>query len=343
MYTRLSPPLRKETHINTSIQFLNKTQLPPIKLSNMANMIRGPPELPNTEQEYTIEILMRDGYKSKTRIHQPASPPTHSPLVVLIYGGGFVVGDFTQFSPVARSLAALYGATLINISYRLSPKYKFPTAPQDVWDSLKWIAANYQSLGADPTAGFVVGGASAGGNLAAAAAQKMLDEKFSPPLTGIWLSIPYVLEAELVPAKYKDLFFSREQNSNSLIINKEAIEYVTGAYEPDKTSPDFSPFNNKRAHTGLPPVYIEVCGQDPFRDDGLVYEKVLRDHGVRTRLRVYPGVPHGHGMLANFGARLTSVDKAKVEGFKGLSWLLGKDEPAEETVLKTMDANKNPT
>jgi acetyl esterase/lipase len=37
-------------------------------------------------------------------------------------------------------------------------------------------------------------------------------------------------------------------------------------------------------HTGLPPAYIQICGLDPLRDEGLLYERLLREQGVPTRL-----------------------------------------------------------
>lgn len=151
----------------------------------------------------------------------------------------------------AQTLAALYGATVVNFSYRLAPEFKFPTAPNDVWDSLKWLAANADALGADTNTGFILGGSSAGANLAAVVSQRALDEKPSPPLTGVWLSIAWLVEEEIVPAEYKDLFFSREQNQDALILNQKAMDYLSAAYSPDIHSPDFSPFNAKNPHKGL--------------------------------------------------------------------------------------------
>lgn len=72
----------------------------------------------------------------------------------------------------SRSAAVLYGATVVNISYRLALRFKLPTAPQDVWDSMKWILENYESLGADRHAELIVSGVSAGGNLAAVCGSK---------------------------------------------------------------------------------------------------------------------------------------------------------------------------
>ncbi|GME42156.1 alpha/beta hydrolase fold-3 domain-containing protein [Neofusicoccum parvum] len=283
---------------------------------------------PDSETAETLDIPMRDGYMSQLLIHRPKNSPKRSPLVVMIYGGGWTIGDNRQLNPISRTVSGLYGATVVNISYRLAPAHKFPTGPHDVWDNLKWIAANHASLGAnvDPGAGFIVGGASAGANLAAVVAQRWLDEKASPPLTGLYLSIPVLLDEEIVPDRYRDLWFSRDQNANAVIVNADAMKRLMEAYEPDVRSPDYSPFNSKTPHVGLPPAYIDVCGQDPLRDDGLVYERALRDHGVKTRLRVYPGVPHGHVMFPG----LKPGQKAVYETIEGFGWLLGDEKTAEQ-------------
>jgi len=40
-------------------------------------------------------------------------------------------------------------------------------------------------------------------------------------------------------------------------------------------------------HKGLPPAFVQVAGFDPLRDEGFLYEKVLKNNGVSTRLIVY--------------------------------------------------------
>jgi len=289
----------------------------------------------------TMTITMSDGFRSEVRIHRPTSPPAHgrgSPLVVLIYGGGFVAGDNRQLSPYAGALARLYGATVVNISYRLAPEHRFPAAPNDAWDALRWAVGSAASLGADPRAGFVVGGVSAGGNLAAVLAQRWADEGAAPALTGAWLSIPLLFEAALVPEGYRGAWLSREQNAHADVINEEAMGWIAKHVGMDAASALFSPVNSASGdrHRTMPPrVYFQVCGQDPLRDDGLVYERMLRAAGVQTRLDVYPGVPHAH---FSFMPTLESSRRAQADTVRNFAWLLDCERPSEGAVKENVSA-----
>ena len=60
----------------------------------------------------------------------------------------------------------------------------------------------------------------------------------------------------------------------------------TAWYKPDPTDTRYSPLLLE-THQGLPPAYLQICGLDPLRDDGLIYEKVLREAGVPTKLEMY--------------------------------------------------------
>lgn len=281
----------------------------------------GPPG-PDLKESFK-KIPMRDGFESELKIFQPtAKPAAGSPLIVLCFGGGFVVGDNEQLTPYSRALVKLFGAVVVNISYRLAPEHRFPAAPNDAWDSFAWIGKNAASLDADPSAGFILGGVSAGANLTSVVAQKAQDEKFSPPLTGLWLCVPLIFPNKaLVPEKYRDEWFSHEQNANAPILDKDAVEAVHHHLQVDEKSPLYSVFNAQAPHTGLPPAYVQVDGLDPLRDDGLIYEKVLRDHGVKTRLDVWPGLPHAH---FSFLPGLNVTKSAIWDTFNGFGWLLSK-------------------
>ena len=103
------------------------------------------------------------------------------------------------------------GAVCVNVEYRLAPDHPFPTWINDAWDALQWCAQHASELGADPSQGFIVGGGSAGGNIAAVLAHIARDEQLSPPLTGQYLSVPAImcfLPPSHIPAQYRSEYLS---------------------------------------------------------------------------------------------------------------------------------------
>ncbi|KAB8260180.1 hypothetical protein BDV32DRAFT_138268 [Aspergillus pseudonomiae] len=265
---------------------------------------------------------MRDGHQSNLHIVKPGNSSGANPVVVLIFGGAFVMGSNIQSIVWARTIAALYGATVVQPSYRLAPEHKFPTAPNDIWDSVQWIAANASALDADLTKGFVLGGGSAGGNLAIVTAHRAVKEKLSPPITGVLASIPVCMSQETVPEKYKELWVSREQNAyapGNPGLDTKSIKGYEALYQQDRLSEDFSPFNSTVPFSALPRTYVQVAGLDILRDDGIVYAKVLRDNGVEVRLDAYPGMPHGH---FNLWPHLKQSIKSQEDTVWHFGWLL---------------------
>jgi len=70
----------------------------------------------------------------------------------------------------------------------------------------------------------------------------------------------------------------------------------------------------------LPPTYFQVCGMDPLRDEALIFERVLREEeGIKTRLDVYPGQPHGFWSIA---PHMQASRKFVEDSIKGVEWLL---------------------
>jgi acetyl esterase/lipase len=85
------------------------------------------------------------------------------PLLVYIHGGAFRAGDKADGPPLEH-LAEGYAVASIN--YRLSQHALFPAQIEDCKAAVRWLRANATRYGLDPER-FAVGGASAGGHLAA--------------------------------------------------------------------------------------------------------------------------------------------------------------------------------
>jgi acetyl esterase/lipase len=297
--------------------------------SERAKRLLGPPPpgVRVTEMTYTT----RDNHQNRAKLFQPEEVPLGgSPLVLMIHGGGFCFGSPEGEEQTCRTFVLGLGATCVAISYRLAPQYPFPYAPQDCWDALKWCAANAKSWNVDMSTGFIVGGSSAGANLAAVLAHRARDEGLSPPLTGQYLAIPLLCPEGKMPDKYTKFWLSREQNHDVPVIPKPALDMFMKAYRPDDgDAVDFAIFNHPNGHGGLPPTFLQVDGLDPLRDEAIIYERVLRDEcAVKTRMNVYRGLPHGHW---SFFPTLQASLQARRDQLEGVGWLLGRT-PAWERV-----------
>ncbi len=80
--------------------------------------------------------------KSDPQNNKPA------PACVLIHGGGWYRGNKKDMESVASRLSDA-GIAVLNITYRLAPKYRFPAPVLDTKDAIRWIKGNARSLGID--------------------------------------------------------------------------------------------------------------------------------------------------------------------------------------------------
>lgn len=266
------------------------------------------------------QIPVRDGSEIMVRIHSPTKPPADgSPLAVIIHGGGFTIGGVENEEPLCRRLCEEIGFVCVNVDYRLAPEHRFPTAVHDCWDAVQWAAKNASELKADPSKGFIVGGTSAGGNLSAVVGHFARDEQLSPPLTGMLLMIPSVLAHPAIPEKYKNVVRSRVDLADAPILDRGAVKLFNDSYQADPHSELYSVFLWKTGHKNLPPTYFQICGLDPLRDEALLYEQVLREENdVKTKLSVYPGLPHGFWSVA---PQLQCARDFVDDSVEGVKWL----------------------
>jgi acetyl esterase/lipase len=222
------------THITLTYgyQLLKTFQIPPIDWSDQKKSLaklrqfathaetqdREDPEV----AEETLYASARDGHDLLLKVFRsaPASADeghgNTSPLIVLFFGGGFVLGNPTQMAGLARSLVKRFNAVVVAPTYRLAPEHPFPTGINDGYDAITWIAKNATTtLRANPARGFIIGGISAGGNITNVCTHLTRDHQLQPPITGNWLSCPGVRLApkddDKFPPKYRERLLSRTQ------------------------------------------------------------------------------------------------------------------------------------
>jgi acetyl esterase len=178
------------------------------------------------------------------------------------------------------------GQRVLLVEYRLAPEHRFPTQVQDADATVRWARseAGAEQLGIDPRR-VIVGGDSAGGQLAAAAVRHTRGDG-APPVVAQLLVYP-----ALDPAMDSDAY--REFADGPMLTARDMRRcwdfYLDGRADQDVDQRLLEAVD----HDGLPPTWIAVAGQDPLRDDGLRYAEALRAAGVPVQERVFDDMTHG--------------------------------------------------
>lgn len=64
------------------------------------------------------------------------------PLLVYLHAGGFLFGDLDSGDLNCRVLAAKLNIAVLNVGYRLAPKWPFPHGVNDSYDATEWVCFN---------------------------------------------------------------------------------------------------------------------------------------------------------------------------------------------------------
>ena len=242
-----------------------------------------PPELASVEP---LAIPSPTG-SIPARIYTPVRPRQANglaPCLVFYHGGGWVIGDLDSHDVVCRKLANEGELIVISVDYRLAPEHKFPAAVDDAIEAAKWIAANAKQLGIDASR-LMVGGDSAGGNLAAVVAISARAGN-GPDIAGQLLIYPATDFAMTHP--------SHSEPETSILLTHSVIKWFRDHYLGDADINDWRA-SPARATTlaGLPPAYVLTAGADPLRDEGDEYARRLKEAGVAVTHRTFAGQFHG--------------------------------------------------
>ncbi|OQE22711.1 hypothetical protein PENFLA_c012G05186 [Penicillium flavigenum] len=263
-------------------------------------------------QDHTITA--RDGTLLEARSYRPAGVPTSQrlPVYIHLHGGGFLFGtlsseDGTCSRIVTSRVQKGTPVVVLNVNYRHTPEYRYPTAWNDVEDAFVWLHENITEIGGISEQ-VVVGGISAGAWLTASLALAQLrgdDKRLAacPKIAGQVLMIPCVVQWDhyaprLEMLKSPDLS-SYVQCADAPILPVTRMKLFTellGLGDTKDAAGDrrLSPGNATAEEVkDLPPTTFGIAGNDPLRDEGLFYGQHLAANGIPTNVHVFPGVPHG--------------------------------------------------
>jgi acetyl esterase/lipase len=205
-----------------------------------------------------------------------------------MHGGGFVLCHPYHFDETIAETAKRCNVAVVSVDYRLAPEDPYPAAADDCETVAIWLAENAKSeFGTEK---LLIGGESAGGNLAAVTLVRMRDRH---GFTGF-------LGANLVYGCF-DISMTPSQinwGERNLIISTPMIEWFNDYYIPQKekrTDPDVSPLYADLSN--LPPALFTVGTLDPLLDDSLFMHARWLAAGNPSELAVYPGGTHVFNMF----------------------------------------------
>ncbi len=289
-------------------------QMPPMTFDNlpaaraasqqmMAAMKMQMPVIPGVITEDRTIPGPKDSPDVTVRIYRPEKQVGQLPALLWIHGGGYMLGDIDQEDFTAKQFALAGDCVVVSVEYRLAPENPYPAPLEDCYAALKWLSAHAEELGVNQSR-MAIGGASAGGGLAAGLAILARDRAEVKALFQL-LVYPMINDCNVIPASKTlpdTIFWTRENNLigwRSYLgcePGREGIPCYAAAYRATNLE-------------GLPPAYITVGDLDLFAQEDIDYSRRLMGAGVSTELHVYPGGCHAFDMLvpdADISKRFTA-------------------------------------
>jgi len=206
---------------------------------------------------------------------------TASGTLLFFHGGGFIMGGVAERDGLCRRIAAGTGLRVVSAAYRLAPEHPFPAAHDDAAAALAWVR--------DHRAGgpLLVGGDSAGANLAASLARE-------GGVHGQVLIYP-VVDMVQSPGLYPSI----DTFADGYLLTAAAMRACGEALMLPGTDAENARLSPIRADVSrAAPALITVAGFDPLRDQGTAYTAALRAAGVRTTLLEEDALVHGYSDFA---------------------------------------------
>ncbi len=207
-------------------------------------------------------------------------------VLLWVHGGGFTSGSTITHRELASHLSEATGLAVLLVNYRLAPEHPFPAAIADVTSVYQWLTQqNWKS------AAIVVGGDSAGANLAVAGLVSLRASEQPMPAAAV-LTSPWL-----------DLTISGETITTNADIDplttRESLAAAAQLYAGGKDTADplMSPLFADLP--GLPPMLIQVGGDEILLSDSTRFAERLKAAGVEATLEVWPEMWHTwHGWAA---------------------------------------------
>ncbi len=205
------------------------------------------------------------------------------PVIVSVHGGGWVYGDKTVYQFYCMSLARR-GFAVVNFSYRLAPKHKYPAQLEDVNSVFHWVLAHAAEYGFDPEHIFAVGD-SAGANLLGLYCAICTDP-------GCAARFPFRPPGGFVPSAVA--LNCGQYRVEPKRLPTDLIHLLILDYLPRRGSAEELEAIDVTAHINgrFPPVFLMTASDDFLREQVPILSRKLDEAGVPYISRCYGDAEH---------------------------------------------------
>lgn len=225
------------------------------------------------------DTVLAPGLRALVVSNRPGSrPPRPGKVVLYFHGGAFMAGSPRTHAGMLARIARMTRAEVVAPIYRLAPEHPFPAAADDARAAFDGLV-NRGHAASD----IVLGGDSAGGNLALGLTARLCAEGRPPaglfafsPVTDLTFS-----GASIAENAGRDPMLPASRRDDLLRL------YLAGADPSDpRASPLFAKFPDP------PPVFLQVSETEILRDDSTRLADRLRAAGGAVTLDLWPDAPH---------------------------------------------------
>jgi acetyl esterase len=251
---------------------------------------KGEIDKPDVDIEDTIVPGGPSGEVS-VRIMRPKGATATLPVIIYIHGAGWVFGNSHSHDRLIRELTVGTNAAVVFPNYSLSPEARYPTAIEESYAVLQWVAEHGADKDLDASR-IAIAGDSVGGNMTAALTL-MAKERSGPSLIAQLLFYP-VTDASFDTDSYREF-------ATGYFLRRDAMRWFWDQYTTEEAQRDEITASPLRASTeqlaGLPPALVVTAEADVLRDEGEAYGRKLRAAGIDVTATRYEGVIHDFVML----------------------------------------------
>ena len=237
-----------------------------------------------TAEPRGVDYLEREAAGGEVLWVQPRGAREDRVLFYL-HGGGFVGGSIYTHRKLVGHLAKAAGVRALLVSYPHTPEHRHPAQLNQVVATYRWLLEQGISAGR-----VIFGGDSAGATMAIGTVLKAREERLPAP-AGIYLISPFV-DMTVSNASYdtnadRDAYFYKH-------VVAGLVAMFLG--DTDVRDPFASPAFADLA--GMPPLYIQVGGDETLLGDATNLHERAVATGVSSSLDIFPEQQHSFQMVA---------------------------------------------